>query len=194
MNFSTNYDDLGSGGLLPEGKYECIVKDAFPSETKNGFSYLDIRMVIRNDVEQSYKNKYIFHSIWKKKEPTEQDKQVDGYSFKQLMSLASAAGLPAGKNYASVEELCKDFVGKCVNVEIEHDMYNKDNPRERVKFCNKTAYPECKHVFKEAAAPVNSGTYQKPKQDAFAQPASVGTQTVDLDGFEEIIGEDSLPF
>ena len=47
MNFSTNYDDLGSS-LLPEGKYECIVKDAFPSETKKGTPYLDIRLVIRN--------------------------------------------------------------------------------------------------------------------------------------------------
>lgn len=193
MNFSTNYDDLGSS-LLPEGKYECIVKDAFTSETKKGTPYLDIRLVIRNDVEQKYQNKYIFHSIWKKKEPSEQDKQVDGYSFKQLMSLANAAGLPSGKSYASVEELCKDFVGKCVGVETEHDEYD-GKTNVRVKYCNKTEYPECKHVFKEAAAPVDSNTYQKPKQDAFAQPATVRTPSdIDLDDFEEIIGDGDLPF
>lgn len=193
MNFSTNYDDLGSS-LLPEGKYECIVKDAFPSETKKGTPYLDIRLVIRNDVEQKYQNKYIFHSIWKKKEPSEQDKQVDGYSFKQLMSLANAAGLPSGKNYASVEELCKDFVGKCVGVETEHDEYD-GKTNVRVKYCNKTEYPECKHVFKEASAAADSNTYQKPKQDAFAQPATVRTQSnIDLDDFEEIIGDGDLPF
>lgn len=193
MNFSTNYDDLGGNSLLPEGKYECIVKDAFPSETKNGNPYLDIRLVIRNDVDQSYRNKYIFHSIWKKKEPSEQDKQVDGYSFKQLMSLANAAGLPSGKNYASVEELCKDFVGKCVNVEIEHDEYN-GNTNVRVKYCNRSEFPNCKHVFKESAPKVDNNTYQKPKQDAFAQPASVNMPNADLDGFEEIIGDGDLPF
>lgn len=193
MNFSTNYDDLGSS-LLPEGKYECIVKDAFPSETKKGTPYLDIRLVIRNDVEQKYQNKYIFHSIWKKKEPSEQDKQVDGYSFKQLMSLANAAGLPSGKSYASVEELCKDFVGKCVNAETEHDEYD-GKTNVRVKYCNKTEYPECKHVFKEAPAAADSNTYQKPKQDAFAQPATVRTPSdINLDDFEEIIGDGDLPF
>ncbi|MEZ3453340.1 MAG: DUF669 domain-containing protein [Oscillospiraceae bacterium] len=193
MNFSTNYDDLGSS-LLPEGKYECIVKDAFPSETKKGTPYLDIRLVIRNDVEQKYQNKYIFHSIWKKKEPSEQDKQVDCYSFKQLMSLANAAGLPSGKSYASVEELCKDFVGKCVNAETEHDEYD-GKTNVRVKYCNKTEYPECKHVFKEAPAAADSNTYQKPKQDAFAQPATVRTPSdINLDDFEEIIGDGDLPF
>lgn len=195
MNFSTNYENIGSE-LLPEGKYECIVKDAFLSETKNGTPYLDIRLVIRNDVEQKYQNKYIFHSIWKKKEPSEQDKQVDNYSFKQLMSLANAAGLPSGKNYASVEELCKDFVGKCVNVETEHDDRNSSGKTYvRVKFCNKTDHPKCTHVFKEAAARADSNTYQKPKQDAFAQPATVKTPSnIDLDDFEEIIGDDDLPF
>lgn len=43
--------------------------------------------------------------------------------------------------------------------------------------------------------PDDSNTYQKPKQDAFAQPATVRTPSnTDLDGFEEIIGEDELPF
>ena len=68
MAITTNYDNIGSGSeLLPVGKYECIVKDAVPAVTKNGTPYLDIRFVIRNDVPQKYQNKYIFHSIWKKK-------------------------------------------------------------------------------------------------------------------------------
>ena len=196
MNFSTNYDNIGSGNeLLPVGKYECIVKDAVPDTTKNGTPYLDIRLVIRNDVEQKYQNKYIFHSIWKKKEPSEQDKQVDGYSFKQLMSLANAVKLPSGKNYASVEELCKDFVGKCCNVEIEHDEYN-GKTRERVKYCNQTSFPECKHVFKTTGSSqqANSSTYKQPKQDAFAQPATAQQPAIKLDDFEEVISDDDLPF
>lgn len=194
MNFSTNYDNIGGSGLLPAGRYECIVKDAVPAVTKNGAPYLDIRFVIRNDVDQKYQNKYIFHSIWKKKEPTEQDKQVDGYSFAQLMSLANAAKLPSGKNYASVEDLCKDFVGKCANIEIEHHEYN-GKTSERVKYCNQTAYPECKHIFKAPAAQTDNNTYQKPKQDAFAQPVTAQQPKVDnLDDFEEVIGDNDLPF
>ncbi len=193
MNFTTNYENIGSGNeLLPVGKYECIVRDAVPAATKNGTPYLDIRFVIRNDVSQKYQNKYIFHSIWKRKEPSEQDRQVDNYSFKQLMSLANAVKLPSGKNYASVEELCRDFVGKCCNVEIEHKESNGQT-RERVKFCNQTSFPECKHVFKTAGSSQQANdTYKQPNRDAFAQPATA-QQPVDLSDFEEI-NTDDIPF
>lgn len=193
MNFTTNYENIGSGSeLLPVGKYECIVRDAVPAATKNGTPYLDIRFVIRNDVQQKYQNKYIFHSIWKKKEPSEQDKQTDNYSFKQLMNLANAVKLPSGKNYASVEELCRDFVGKCCNVEIEHKESNGQT-RERVKFCNQTSFPECKHVFKTAGSSQQANdTYKQPNRDAFAQPATA-QQPVDLSDFEEI-NTDDIPF
>lgn len=189
MNYSTNYDDIGGNELLPEGNYECIIKDALPNETQSGIPYLDIRLVIRNDVDQKYGNKYIFHSLWKKKEPSQADDQVDGYSFKQLMNLAKSAGLPAGKNYPSVDDLCKDFVGKCVAAEVEHQLANNGKTYARVKYCNETKFPECKHVFKETAPKADSNTYRKPKQDAFAQPAEVNT-----DDFEDIINADDLPF
>ena len=191
MGFATNYDDIGSSGLLPEGKYEVIIKSAAPSTTQNDIPVLDIRMVIRNDIEQKYKNKFIFHKIWKKKEPSPMDSQVDGYSYKMLMSLAKAAKLPSGKDYNTVEDLCKDFVNKCVNVEIEHKEDSTGTMRERVKFCNETSYPDCKHVFTAPAAAVTNNTYQPPKQDAFAQPSAVN---LNIDDFEEIIGNDDLPF
>lgn len=194
MGFSTNYENIGSGNeLLPIGNYEVIIKSAALNATKNGAPYLDIRMVIRNDVEQRYQNKYIFHSIWRKKNPSPQDIQVDGYNFDLLMKLAKAAKLPAGKDYATVEELCRDFINKCVNVEIDHQTDNTGKLRERVKHCNETKYPECRHAFKEAAKPVTSSTYQAPKQDAFAQPATA-SPVGSLDDFEEIIGDSDLPF
>lgn len=190
--FSTNYDNIGNGSeLLPEGRYEVVIKTAQLNATKNDTPYIDVRMVVRNDVEQKYQNKYIFHSIWKKREPSPQDLNVDGYSFKQLMSLAKAAKLPSGKNYGSIEELCADFVGKCVVAEIEHQEDNSGKMRERVKFCYESAFPNCKHVFKEAA-PVSKDTYQKPKQDAFAQPATA--QGVDLSDFEEVVSDSDVPF
>ena len=191
--FSTNYDEIGNGSeLLPEGRYEVIIKTAQLNATKNETPYIDVRMVIRNDVEQKYQNKYIFHSIWKKREPSPQDLNVDGYSFKQLMSLAKAAKLPSGKNYGSIEELCADFVGKCVIAEIEHKEDNSGKMRERVKFCYESAFPNCKHVFKEAAAPVSKDTYQKPKQDAFAQPTTA--QGADFSDYEEVASDNKIPF
>ena len=183
--FSTNYDNVGNGSeLLPEGRYEVVIKTAQLNATKNDTPYIDVRMVIRNDVEQKYQNKYIFHSLWKKREPSPQDLSVDGYSFKQLMSLAKAAKLPSGKNYGSIEELCADFVGKCVIAEIEHKPDKNEQLRERVKFCYESAFPNCKHVFKEANP--------QKSNDVFAQPATA--QAVNLSDFEEVVSDSDVPF
>ncbi len=183
MNFSTNYESLSSGNeLLPEDKYECIVKNATLATTKKGIPYLNIVFVIRNDVEQKYQNRYIFFPIWQKKEPTAEDKSVDGFSFKQLMGLAKATGLPSGKNYDSIESLLKDFIGKVCLVEIEHQTYNNDTS-ERVKFCNPTKFPENKHVLKET-------TTAQAKKDAFATPASASY----IETSDEDLSEDGCPF
>ena len=197
MNFTTNYDDVGTGSdILPEGSYECVIKSAALSTTKNGTAFFDVRFVIRNDVSQKYQNKYIFHSIWKKKEPSEADKQVDGFSFKQVMALAMAVKIPAGKNYADLDEMGKDLVGKPVLVDIYHDTYNGQT-NVRVKYVNESKYPDCKHVYKEAAPAANGQTYaQKPQQQfaSAAVPTAPTAVTADLSDFEEVISDSDLPF
>ena len=198
MNFTTNYENVGTGsGLLPEGLYECVIKSAAIETTKNGTEYFDVRFVIRNDIQdQKYANKYIFHSIWKKKEPSEADMQLDGFSFKQIMSLAKAAKLPAGKAYASLDEMGKDLIGKPVLVEVYHDTYNGQT-NERVKYVNETKYPDCKHVFKESAPAANNQSYAQRPQQQFASaavPTAPTTQTADLSDFEEVISDSDLPF
>ena len=194
MNFTTNYDNVGTGsGLLPEGLYECVVKSASLNATQNGKPYFDVRFVIRNDVSQKYQNKYIFHSIWKRKTPSEADMQLDGYSFKQIMALAKAAKIPAGKNYANLDEMGKDIEGKPVLVEVYHDTYN-GSTNVRVKYVNESKYPDCKHVFKEA--PANNQTYAQKPQQSFASAAVPAAPTInnDLSDFEEIVSDDDIPF
>lgn len=187
MNFSTNYDDLNEFELIPEGIYETVVKSAEEAVTKGGTGYIDVRLVIRNDVEQPQKDRYIFHKIWKKKEPSERDLQVGGYSFAQLMSFANAAKIPAGKNYGSIAEICADFVGKCVKVEIQHDTY-KNRTSEKVAEVSASGYPECRHKFKSS---VTAQTYKPPVNDAFAQPSPL---PAGLNDFEEILPDSDLPF
>lgn len=196
MNFTTNYDDVGTGSeLLPEGLYECVVKSASLNATQNGTPYFDVRFVIRNDVSQKYQNKYIFHSIWKRKTPSEADMQLDGYSFKQIMALAKAAKIPAGKNYANLDEMGKDIEGKPVLVEVYHDTYN-GNTNVRVKYVNESKYPDCKHVFKESAPAANNQTYAQKPQQSFASAAvpAAPTMNSDLSDFEEIVSDGDLPF
>nr|DAP61929.1 MAG TPA: Protein of unknown function (DUF669) [Caudoviricetes sp.] len=197
MNFTTNYDNVGTGSdLIPEGEYECVVRTAALNSTGKGTPYFDVRLVIRNDVSQKFSNRYIFHSLWKKKEPSEADMQVDGFSFAQIMALAKAAQLPAGKSYAGLNEMGKDLIGQPVRVTIEHSTNpNNGQTNERVKYVNESKYPDCRHVYKEAAPAAGSQTYARKPQAQFASAAvPTAVTAADLSDFEEVISDSDLPF
>lgn len=125
MGFKANWSEAAqSNSLKPEGDYECLIAKVEERVTKNGKENLNISMVIRNDVEQNYKNGYIFDTLWKKKEPTNADLQVKGYSYGQIMALGKAAGLPDGKEYDSLEQFLEELIKKPVRVTIKHEEYN----------------------------------------------------------------------
>ncbi len=189
--FTTDYTDVNDEyGLIPEGQYEVIIKKVEERTTKNGSTGMNLTLVIRNDVEQQYKNRCLFHTLWKRKEPAPADMQVQGYSFKQVMILAKAATLPSGKVYENVQALCADLVNKVVRVTVAHDEYN-GNKREIVKYTNASQFPECKHVYK-AATPVTTDTVAQRPQETFA--AETPLNVTDLGEFEEILGDGDIPF
>lgn len=179
MAFSQN-NAAAQGGLKPEGRYETIITSIDEKATKNGKSYLNIRLTIRNDVEgQKYGNACLFYQIWKKKEPTQEDLSVNGYIYGMVMGLGEAAGLPDGKEYKDLAEYCNDLVGKCVIAQLVHEIGENDGiEREKVKYLSKTAHPDCKHVFK---TPVNNDSAAKPKNEAFASAAPAATSDADDD-------------
>lgn len=168
MGFTNDFSKASQGGLKPEGDYEVIIVKAEEKVTQNsGKTFLNLSMVIRNDVQQAYQNGYIFHSLWKRKDPTEADMQVNGYSFGQIMALGKAAKLPDGKNYAGLEEFLRDLIDKPVRVHLVHDTYN-DKTRESVQYINPTEFPSVRHVPKKA---VTSDTYAAPQTSYAAQAA-----------------------
>ena len=195
MGFKNDFSQVDSGNIKPEGDYECIITAVEEKTNRNGKTKLGVQMVIRNDVQgQKYGNAMLFYDIWKRREPTQADMQVGGYGFSQVMSLGKAAGLPDGKDYASLKEYCEDLLNKCVIAHLEHEVYN-GTTYERVKWLNPTKCPECKHVFKKKDG-VNYGgqTFAAPKQnEGFAQqsaPAGFG----DLSDFEDVLSDDGVPF
>lgn len=188
MGFSTNYDDIQDFDIIPTGEYEVIIKKIEERTTQNGATGLNLTLVIRNDVEQKYQNRYIFHTLWKRREPTQADMQVQGYSFKQIMQLAKAAKLPSGKSYETVSDLCADLINHVMRVTVGHEEWG-GKTNERVKYMNDSKFPECRHICKEAAA-VTSDTVAPKKQEQFANAASFGN----LDDFEEILGDGDVPF
>lgn len=189
MGFSTDYKDMNDDyDLVPEGEYEVIIRNIEERTTKNGATGLNLSLVIRNDAEQKYKDRYLFHTLWKRKEPTPADMQVQGYSFKQIMRLAKSAKLPNGKAYETVQALCEDLVKRPIRVTVEHEEYNGQT-REHIKYINESRFPECSHVFKEKAASGSTPAPSPAAQSASAMDVLSGG----LDDFEEILSGD-VPF
>lgn len=178
MGFKSNFSQANMGnGIKPEGNYECMIVKAEERATKNGKFGLNISMVIRNDVQQAYQNGYIFHTLWKRREPTAADRQVNGYGFGQVMALGKAAQLPDGKDYPNLEAFLADLVGKPVLVTLKHEDYNGQK-QERVSYLNPTKYPEVNHVMKTTASPCAYAAQQQTQyaqpQNAYAAPAQAG--------------------
>lgn len=189
MGFSTDYTEVSSFDLIPKGEYEVIIKNIEERTTQNGATGLNLTLAIRNDVEQKYQNRLVFHTLWKRREPTQADMQVQGYSFKQIMSLAKATNLPSGKSYETVNDLCVDLINHVMRVTVDHDTYN-GNSREIVKYMNISKIPECKHVYKEKAVVSSDTVTQRPEEQFVGQTAGLGN----LNDFEEILGDGEVPF
>lgn len=149
MGFSTDYSDVktGSGGVLPEGEYEVIIKYAGEDTTRTGTVYINVTMVLRNDVEQAFKNNYIWHKLWQRKEPSPADLAMGGYSSKQINSLSQAAGLPNNQKFESISEWGEQLKDKPVRITVEHETW-KEQMQARVKWVNESRAPNCQHEWK----------------------------------------------
>ena len=193
MGFSTNYESSsGDYELIPAGEYEVVIRNIEERTTKKGAVGINLSLVIRNDVEQKYKDRYLFHTLWKRKEPTEADMQVQGYSFKQIMILAKAAKLPSGKAYENVQQLCEDLLKRPLRVTVEHEVSDYDGKtRENIRYINESKFPECRHVFKEKKSAAASETVARKPDEQFA----VNNDSFNPpDGFEEILSDGDIPF
>lgn len=148
MPYSVNYDEAAEGTeLIPEGEYECIIKYAGEDATRGGTVYMGVTLVVRNDIDQPCKNKYIWHHIWQKKEPSPADLACSGYSSKQINAVSKAAKLPNGKSYESLADWADELKNKCVRVTVEHEEY-QGKTNVKVKWINESNHPDCRHKWK----------------------------------------------
>ena len=141
FNFQVDHDKASEGGIIPEGKYEVVVTKAFEDTAKSGTGFINLHLVIRNDIAQKQQNRYLFGSIWQSKETGE-------YNAGILNAVARALRIENGKRYNSMEELLGDFVNKTCKVTVKHEEYN-GNTSAKVKSWEPSDFTGCNHVFKE---------------------------------------------
>lgn len=184
MNFSKPAENNYS--IVPEGEYEVIITKAEESVHRNGKPKIDLTFTIRNDVNQECKDRLLFLTMWKKREPDSNDMQVDGYNYNQLKTLLDACKITQ-IDFESIKDFCGALVGKCLYIGVYHEEYN-GKPQARVYGFDfdPTNFPDCKHVFKSA----NSGTTSAPAQ---RPPEQFASQLRAAD-FEELVSDSDVPF
>lgn len=142
-NFTLNMEDTFDGGIQ-NGTYETVITKFEENATQGGTEYVDCRLTVRNDIDQKYKNNIVFHRIWK-------TKATGQYNIKFFNTIGAAAQLQQGKQYSSLEELLKDFLGKPVRVTVKNETSEnngKTYENLNVKRWEKTKFPELAHKFK----------------------------------------------
>ena len=121
MSFQLNHDDVFDANI-PDGEYEVFINKIHEDVTPNGAEYIQVDLIIRNDVPQPNKNNHIFHKIWRTKATGE-------YNPKNFNIIGKAASLPNGKSYGSLEELFADFVGRPVRVFVKNEISDYNGQR-----------------------------------------------------------------
>ena len=185
MAFGTNYEGIPTGGgLVPQGNYETVVTNAEIRQTKNGKYKVGLTLTIRNDIQQDCQNRVLFIDIWRKREPTPADEQVDGFNFAQLMAVSRAAQIPSGQSFESLEQFLQALCGRCLIATVKHETYNGETTAKVDPLGTEpTKFPDCRHVQKQrqqaqnpaygAPAPRQQQGYaQRPAQGYAGQPQS----------------------
>lgn len=139
--------------LKPEGTYETIIEKVEGAYTRTNKPYLNIVLLVRNDVENPTKGGKLFAALWKKKEPNAADLSVDGFSAAQLQAWCKAAQIPNGHVFESLQDLCATLQGTLVRVKMYHDTYNGRTSERIDSFPEPTMFPNCKHQYKNTTAP-----------------------------------------
>lgn len=138
---------------LPKGEYEMIIQSAGETATKNGAESLEIKLVVRNDLDNTnelqkkYHNRIVFNNNWKRKATNQYDMQ--GFQY-----ILDAVKIPEGTDIPDVQAFCDAIAGKPVLVYVdqrENEYQGKTTTQNQVApwGYKATKFPEVQHVWKK---------------------------------------------
>ena len=112
--FSVNYDAAEQFAAIENGTYEVYVAQAEQSATQSGTDFLDIRLRIRDDFQQKFRNNLIFDKVYVNKSTLE-------YPIWVLQSYCKAAKIPENTDIQSIEQFLDLIKGKSMKVTVENE-------------------------------------------------------------------------
>ena len=112
--FSVNYEAAEQFSSVENGTYEVVVATAEQSASKTGTDFLDIRLKIRDDFQQKFRNNLIFDKVWI-------NKQTLQYPEWALQRYAKAVKIPEGVEINTIEQFLDIIKGKTLKVTVKNE-------------------------------------------------------------------------
>lgn len=113
--FSLDFNNVFEGeGKITNGDYEVIINRCSEGATPSGSEYIEFDLIIRNDIDQSFKNMHIFHKVWKSKD-------TGKFNMKTFNTIGKSCRLQNGKSYKTLQELMDDFYRKTARVAVKNE-------------------------------------------------------------------------
>jgi len=154
--FNTNYSEVGSFELVPEGEYEAVISDVKKTTSKNsGAPMLKVTYTIRTDVEQPAQKRKMFDNLV----------QMDSTIFK-FQQLSKAVGIAEGLDIETLEDFAKLIKFKAVRIKVTHRL-NDYNGKEEMQ-ANVAFVGEPKEAY--SGGDPNNGPMGNPFDDPDVAP------------------------
>ena len=112
--FSVNYEAAERFASIEDGTYEVVVAQAEQTASKSGTDYLDIRLKIRDDYQQKFRNNLIFDRIWINKETLQ-------YPEWALQRYAMAVKIPEGTDIQTIDQFLEIIKGRSLKVTVKNE-------------------------------------------------------------------------
>lgn len=155
--FKIDYNETNEYELIEEGEYEVVVGQAVENATPSGAMYLDIQLVVRNDIQQKFQNQRIFHKVFQKKDTGE-------YNMGFINVMAKAFQIPDGKQYNTLFDLLDDFKGRAARIEVAHREYN-EKKYPNVNKWYLTSFSQINHKWKDEGVKIEGFTETTTNDD-----------------------------
>lgn len=136
-------------GSIKDGTYEAVISSVKEDAAKTGTEFLNFDVVVRNDIDQKYKNAHVFQKVWRSKE-------TGKYNQGRLMAIAKAAGMQDGKHYTSFEDFCNDFTGQPVKITVRNstrEYQGKTYDDTEIRRYEVSEFPDVQHKWPAGMTP-----------------------------------------
>jgi hypothetical protein len=177
---SYKYDASDASGLVKEGDYEAVIERMEVKTIPSGKNKLSVAFRIRDDVDQAYKNKWIFKDIWPEKDNPE------FFNRKQINQLLGTQVIEDGTEFPSINDIIKflENATLIIHISIEFNEYRGED-------VNTISYYK-----KTKIVPQQVGGVEEEHKDVPPMPAPITPKVAEpvTEGVVADLPDDDLPF